>query len=794
MKFHFIIVILFFYYTANAQRIKVSGAVSDPAGLPIELATVQVKGTMNGTMTNEKGHYSLSISGKDSVTLVFSCLGYSKIEFPIQEPQEDMILNMRMRPQSYELEGVTITRSRIQTNSMENISLGQGRLSVDATGGSIESLIITAGPGVSSNNELSTQYSVRGGNYDENIVYVNGIEVYRPLLIRSGQQEGLSFINPDMTEAVQFSSGGYAARYGDKMSSVLDITYKKPEKFGGGVMGSMLGGSAYLESASGKFTQITGLRYKRGTTLLSTLDTKGDYNPSVMDVQTFMTYSFSPKLHLNFLGNYSENLYDFNPQTRKTSFGSINEVKNFDVYYDGMERDRFRTLFGAATLKYDMAEHADIALQVSGFQSREEETYDITGEYWISNVLDDETENIGTGLFHQHARNRLSANVFNASLVGNLGLNQHSVRWSLGVQEEKIKDRINEWELRDSMGYSLPYNENILQVLSNLHSRNDIESNRFSGYIQDTYKFRMNIGLFSLNAGIRGSYWNYNREFIFSPRVSLGFIPAKNQNFTFRLSSGLYYQSPFYKEFRIIRTDEENNSYIVLNTDIKSQRSIHFVLGGDYNFKALERPFKFTTEMYYKKLDHLVPYTVDNVRVWYYGENVSHGFATGIDTKLFGQFVEGTDSWVSFSLMQAKQYTDGQKVSMPTEQLYNFTLYFTDYVPKYKKIQLNLRAIWTQGLPFSVPGNEYKPAFRAPAYRRVDIGMTYHLWGEEDRYRKTSFLTYFKNIWIGVDVFNLLNIKNVNSYSWFTDISGNKMAIPDKLTGRQLNIKLIAEF
>ncbi|MCL1937487.1 MAG: TonB-dependent receptor [Candidatus Azobacteroides sp.] len=794
MKFRLIVIALFFVFTANAQKVKVSGVVSDPGGIPIESAVVQVKGTMNGTVTNEKGAYSLSIAKNDSVTLVFSFLGYSRVEQQIENPQSDLILNIRMRPQSYELEGVTITRSRIQTNTMEKISAGQGRLSVDATGGSIESLLATAGIGVASNNELSIQYSVRGGNYDENMVYVNGIEVYRPLLIRSGQQEGLSFINPDMTESVQFSSGGFDARYGDKMSSVLDITYKKPEKWGGGVMASMLGGSTYVESATGKFTQITGLRYKRGTTLLSTLDTKGDYNPSAMDIQSFMTYDFSSKLHLNFLGNYSENTYDFNPQTRRTSYGTADEIKNFDVYYDGRERDRFRTLSGAFTLKYDLAEHADLALQFSGFQSLEEETYDITGEYWMSNVVGEEMENIGTGLFHQHARNHLNVNVWNASVVGNLGINQHSIRWALSGQKEKIKDRINEWELRDSMNYSLPYNDDLLQVLSNLHSRNDIASNRFSGYIQDTYKWKTNKGFFYLTAGIRGSYWDYNQELILSPRVSLGFVPERNPHLTFRLASGMYYQSPFYKEFRIVETDDEGNSHILLNKDIRSQRSIHWVAGGDYTFKAMDRPFKFTAEMYYKKMDRLVPYTIDNVRIWYYGRNSSHGYASGIDFKLFGQLVEGTDSWLNFSLMEAKQYIDGKKVSMPTDQLYNFTLYFTDHFPKYERLQLNLRMIWIQGLPFSIPGNDYQPLFRAPSYRRVDMGLSYLLWGEEDHYRKTSFWANFKNIWVGIDIFNLLNIKNVNSYSWFTDITGSRNAVPNRLTGRQFNFKLIAEF
>ncbi|MDR2056806.1 MAG: TonB-dependent receptor [Dysgonamonadaceae bacterium] len=774
-----------------AQRVKITGIVSDPSGLPVELASVQERGTINGTFTDEKGKYSLQVSTKDSLTLVFSCLGYNTTQVNLPVPEKDAVLNVRMRMETYDLEGVVVTANAFQANTMEKINTKQMRLSVDATGGSIESRIITAGIGVSSTNELSSQYSVRGGNYNENIVYVNGIEVYRPLLIRNAQQEGMSFINPDLAESVRFSSGGFDARYGDKMSSVLDVIYKTPEKLEGGVMGSMLGGNIYLGSVAGKFSQITGFRYKRGTTLLKTLDTKGDYNPLVMDVQTYMNYSFTPKVSLSFMGNYSDNVYDFNPSTRETSFGTMDAPRKFMVYYDGKERDRFRTLFGAAILKYAISEHANISLQLSALQSREEETYDIAGEYWISNVLEQGEENIGTGLFHQHARDFLNAEVFNASIVGDLGIEQHAVHWSLGVQKELIKDRNNEWELRDSAGYSLPFDEKILTMYSNLLSMNRIESNRYSGHIQDTYKFRIKEGMLYLTAGIRGSYWDYNKEFVFSPRVSVGFIPSKYSNITLRFATGLYYQTPFYKELRVIETNEDNNSVVVLNKNIKSQRSIHFVLGGDYGFKFDNRIFKFTAEMYYKKLDNLIPYTVDNVKVWYYGANTSNGYATGIDTKLFGQFVQGTDSWIGLSLMQAKQYIDGVKVSMPTDQLYNFTFFFTEM---YKRFQANVRIIWAAGLPFSVPGYKYKAGLTAPPYRRVDFGISYCLLGENDMDSRNPIGNYFRNIWIGGDIFNLFDIKNVSSYSWFTDVNGYRNAVPDRLTGRQINVKLIVEF
>jgi hypothetical protein len=793
-SFTSILFFILFSFSCFAQRAKISGIVTDSDGLPIELVTIHVKGTMSGTFTDEKGKYGLTVASGDSCVLVFSCLGYRTTQRVITEMTEDMAVNVRLRSFSYELEGPTVTANRRQTNAMDRINVDKNRLSVDATGGSVESIVIMSGKGVSSSNELSTQYSVRGGSYNENIVYVNGIEVYRPILIRSGQQEGLSFINPDLTAKVEFSSGGFESRYGDKMSSVLDVTYKKPEQTEGGVTGSMLGGNAYWGGAYGKFSHISGIRYKRGTTLLNTLDTKGDYNPTAVDFQTYMAYTLSPKLDLSFVGNFSDNIYDFNPTERTTSYGTMQIVRNFTVNYGGFERDLFQTLFGAATLKYNFSEHADVALQVSAFQSTEQENYDIDGAYWLSNIMEDEREIIGSGGFLEHARNHLKARVANIALVGSIGLNQNTVRWSLAYQKESINDRIREWELHDSTNYSLPYDEEVLRVYSNLFSKNDINSNRFSGYLQDTYKFRINEGIFSLTAGVRGSYWDFNREFIFSPRVSLGFIPSQNQNFTFRIATGLYYQAPFYKEFRIVNNDEYGNQFIVLNENIKSQRSIHFVVGGDYDFRFDDRPFKFTAELYYKKLDKLIPYTVNNVRIQYYGDNISDGYATGIDTKLFGELVPGTDSWLSFSLMEAKQTINGEKVPMPTDQLYNFTFFYKDYFPNNRRVQMNLKLIWADGLPFSVPGNDYKNGIRTPPYRRVDIGMTYRLLGENDNIHNFPFWRSFKNIWIGVDVFNLLDIKNVSSYSWFADIKGDRHAVPDKLTGRQFNFKFIAEF
>jgi hypothetical protein len=778
---------------ASAQQARISGTVVDDDGLPVELANVGVSGRATGAFTDARGRYSLTVQAGDSVALVFSCIGYNPTRRIVPKVTGDMNVSVTLRAATYEIGSVTVTERRVDP-VMNRIETSGQRLAVDATGGSIESLIVTAGTGVASSNELSTQYSVRGGNYNENMVYVNGVEVYRPILIRSGQQEGLSFINPDLTAEVKFSSGGFEARYGDKMSSALDVTYKKPDRTEGGFTASMLGGSVFLGSASGRFSQITGVRYKRGTTLLKTLDTKGDYEPSAFDVQTGINYDFSDRLKLSILGNYSDNTYDFYPGSRFTAWGSFSEQEHFEVFYEGAERDRYRTLFGSAALTYSVNPHADITLQVSATGMSEQENYDIQGEYWISNVQGENKAKTGIGLFIEHARNQLQSSVANASIGGRIGVNRHTVSWSASVQKENISDRIREWQMQDSMGYSLPVSDEALRVYSSLSSRSEISSTRLQGYVQDTYGIRTEAGMFTLTAGVRGSWWDFNRELIVSPRAAVRFIPTGNQRFVFRAASGLYYQSPFYKEFRMIVSDNFGNQTVELNRNIRSQRSIHFVGGGDFNFRMDGRPFRFTTEIYYKKMDRLVPYYVNNVRIQYYGENISRGHAAGLDLKLFGQFVPETDSWLSFSLMQARQTTfGGLELPMPTDQLYNFSLYFNDYFPNYRRVQLNMRAIWADGLPFIIPGHEYTKYIRTAPYRRVDVGMTYHIWDATTDARY-AVLRHVRNVWLGLDVFNMLDINNISSYSWFADIEGYRHAIPDRLTGRQINVKLIVDF
>ena len=804
MKIRAIAALLFILVSISAfgqKHVKITGYVRDADGSPLELVLVQIKNTLNGAMTNEKGYYSISTSPGDSVAVIFSCLGYNKAERILPSLQQDMRLNVQMNYTSIDLGEVVAVGTRYQTSTLQTMNADRVKLLPDPAGGSIESLVVTFA-GVSSSNELSSQYSVRGGSYDENIVYVNGLEAFRPLLIRSGQQEGLSFINPDLTEAVNFAAGGFEARYGDKMSSVLDITYKKPKLFEGSASASLLGANAYVGSSIGKFTQITGVRYKTGRSLLKTMDTDAEYQPDFVDLQSYMTYQLAPKWEVNFLGNLASNTFKFTPHKRETNFGTVENAQRFEVYFpNSRERDKFQTIFGALTLKHNPNEKTELGLQASAFSSKEIETYDITGEYWLGDATTENDNNqnaLEIARYHEHARNRLSSTIMNVGHYGSSKIKNNTLKWGATVQMEKINDRISEWEKRDSAGYSLPQTGNGVNVISNLYSDNDLSTTRISGYLQDVFKFRTKQGMFTLIGGIRGSYWSYNKEFIFSPRVSLGFIPNFDQNLTFRAATGIYYQSPFYKELRTTVQDAAGNDIIELNKDIKSQRSIHFILGGDYTFRAADRNFKVSADLYYKKLDDLIPYTVDNVKIRYYGENCAKGHAMGIDVKFFGEFVPGTDSWISFSLMKAEQtIRDMVTVPMPNSQGYNVSLFFQDYFPGYKRVKLNLKGVLSGGLPFIAPRTKYedvKSTFRTPAYKRVDLGFSYQLAGGTDAIMDRGVFRHLKNIWIGVDVFNLFDIKNVSSYYWITNIDNQQYAVPNYLTGRQLNARLIVDF
>ena len=777
---------------AAQRRTRVFGQVRDTEGNPIEMASVQVTGQKVLTLTNLKGHYTLWCSSEDSVVVRFSMIGYETRKRLLRSPGDSVRLDITLP--LYErgtLGEAVVTGQAVQTGTVQRITKPDTKLAPSTTGNAVEEIIATQA-GVSTHNELSSQYNVRGGSFDENVVYLNGVEVYRPMLVRSGQQEGLSIINSDMVESIGFSSGGFEARYGDKMSSVLDITYKRPEHFEGSAQASMLGAGAYVGWGNKKVSLMSSVRYKTTRYLLGSMDTNGEYQPNFLDYQAFFSWKPNSRWSFEALGNISDNHYNFRPKDRETKFGTMYDAKTFKVYFDGQEKDYFRTLFGSATLTRHFNPDTYLAAQFSSYATRENETYDIQGEYWLNETTSQ--EQLGVGTYMEHARNRLHARVMNTGLRFRTKLTGHTLQAGFNWTREVISETAREWEMRDSMGYSLPYDENMLRLIYSLRSSADISTNRYALFAQDSWRIKAKSGLWNITYGLRLSHWSWNRETLLSPRVSVGLLPSFSDHWTFRFATGFYYQAPFYKELKDT-TIVDGVAQVSLNRNIRSQRSIHFVLGGDYTFRMANRPFRFTTEVYYKALSNLIPYTVDNVRVVYYGRNVASGFAAGIDFKLYGEFVPGTDSWLTFSLMRTKEKIGGVWIPRPTDQLYNISLYFTDYFPGTTRWRFTLKAALADGLPFGPPRSERaKQTFRAPAYKRVDIGMNYRLLRNDDKHIRHGFFSAFKNIWLGVDCFNLLGISNVNSYYWVTDITNTQYAVPNYLTGRQINARISVDF
>lgn len=789
----FIILILGLVQIAEAQRrCRVFGTVRDENGTPIELAAVRQQGTAVATVTSLKGTYSLIVPCRDTVTVAYSMIGYETRKRQVNTKGCDSLRVDVMLPTYGAMLGeAVVVGQNVQTGTTIQIKPVDTTLTPSTSGNGVEELIATQA-GVSTHNELSSQYNVRGGSYDENVVYLNGVEVYRPMLVRSGNQEGLSIINSDMVDGIAFSSGGFEARYGDKMSSVLDITYKRPEKFEAKTSASILGGTAYMGWGNNKVSLMGSVRYKTTKYLLSSLDTNGEYNPNFLDYQMFMSWRPSKRWSFDVLVNFSDNHYNFRPADRETNFGTMEEAKSFKVYFDGQEKDQFRTAFAAATLTHHFNPDTYLALQFSTFGTKESETYDISGQYWLQEATSQ--EQLGVGTYMEHARNHLRANVYDVGLRFRTKMTGHILQAGADWRREVITENAREWEMRDSMGYSLPHSPEELRLIYALRAKTDISTNRIEVFAQDTWRIHSAAGLFNLTYGIRLSHWDWNKETILSPRASLGFLPAANENWTLRFATGYYYQAPFYKELRdtVLQSGIAN---VELNHNIKSQRSIHFVFGADYTFRLGNRPFRFTAEGYYKALSNLIPYSVDNMRVVYYGRNCSKGYAAGADFKIFGEFVPGTDSWLTFSLMKTSERLDGKWLPRPTDQRYNISLFFTDYFPGTTRWTLNLRAAVAGGLPFGPPHTDRtRQTFRAPAYKRVDIGLSYCLLKNDDEHRQTGLWQAFKSIWLGLDAFNILGIYNTNSYYWVTDITNTQYAVPNYLTGRQLNARLSITF
>ena len=772
----------------QAQEFTLTGRVVDSHDSPIELASVSCLSQGKATMTDLKGHFSISLRSADSVAVKFSMIGYKSKTRILRRPRGKQTLRITLLPMDA-LSEVVVTEKRRQTTATEQLDIKNLKDNPSASGNAVEELIQQQA-GVSSHNELSSQYNVRGGSFDENSVYINNVEIYRPLLIRSGQQEGLSIINPDMVESIGFSSGGFEAKYGDKMSSALDITYRRPTRSELSASLSLLGGTAFAAVGNKRLSMSHAVRYKTNRYLLGSLETKGEYRPNYLDYQTFISYRPDSLWTIDFLGNISENHYNFLPTDRETSFGTMEDVKSFKVYFDGQEKDVFRTFFGSLAVSRLLGSklQTKISLLASAFYSKEQERYDIQGQYWLDDTQT--SENLGVGTYMEHARNYLTSKVASVKMMVNHKSRKHDIEGALTMKFEDIKEKASEYEMRDSSGYSIPHNPDRLDLIYTLRSSNHINTTRLEGYLQDTYRFASHgerQSFLTLNYGLRFSHWSFSGETTVSPRVSIAMVPAFNNDVTFRFSTGLYYQAPFFKELRdTVTTDGVTRA--VLNNKIKSQQSIHFVGAFDYRFKMKDRPYKFSAEAYYKLMHNLIPYNVNNVKITYYGGNQCDGYAAGLDLKLYGEFVPGTDSWVTFSLMSTKQKMNGKWVPMPTDQRYAVNVHFTDYFPGTEKWKMTLRLAIADGLPFGAPhsGLEHQD-FRAPAYKRADIGMSYCLY---ERGSHGSSKSAIKNAWIGIDCLNLFGINNVNSYYWVTDVTNQQYAVPNYLTGRQINVKL----
>lgn len=781
--------LLFSSTVLYAQSFTLSGVVSDEDGNGIELATVSCLEQGAVTVANLKGEYSLNLKSADSVVVKFSMIGFQTRTRVLRRPKGKQRLLVTLHPME-SLDEVVVTEKRRQTTGTDQLDTKNLRNTPSTTGNAVEELVQQQA-GVSTHNELSSQYNVRGGSFDENSVYINGTEIYRPLLIRSGQQEGLSVINSDMVEKIGFSSGGFEAKYGDKMSSALDIQYRKPTRLEGNVQVSLLGASVFMGYGNKKFSMSHGVRYKTNRYLLGSLETKGEYRPNFLDYQTYITWSPNKRWDLEVIGNISENHYNFKPSDRETSFGTMKNVKSFKVYFDGQEKDVFRTLFGTASITYHPTAKTHVKLQAAAFHTKEQETYDIQGQYWLDDTQTQ--ENLGVGTYMEHARNYLTANVASLKLTANHQVKRHNIEGGLTMKWEDIEENAREYEMRDSSGYSIPHTGDRLDMIYSLASKHKISSTRLEAYLQDTYRFQTGNpekpNLWTLNLGVRLANWSYNKETIISPRLSLAVIPSFNEDMTFRLSTGIYYQAPFYKELRDT-TSHNGRTVVTLNQDIKSQRSIHIVGAFDYRFRMANRPFRFTAEAYYKFMDNLVPYNVQNMKVVYYGQNMTKGYAAGLDLKLYGEFVPGTDSWLTFSVMSTRQKINGVSIPMPTDQRWGVNLHFTDYFPGTERWKMTLRLAFADGLPFGAPhrGLEYQQ-FRAPAYKRADVGMSFLAYQNSER---STFGV--RRVWISAEGLNIFGISNVNSYYWVTDVTNQQYAVPNYLTGRQINGKVIVEF
>jgi hypothetical protein len=803
---------LFVTLVASAQEVReISGYVTDSLQKPIAGATIYIKELKKGTTSDEKGYFSLNIPQKQGIILSISSIGFKPESRTIDAGTNPVKLSITLSNYIEHIGEVQVISTNERETGLNRINIRDiGRLPNPS--GNIETFIKTL-PGVASNSELSSQYSVRGGSFDENLVYVNDVEIIRPFLIRSGQQEGLSFINSDMVSSVRFSAGGFESRFGDRMSSVLDVSYRRPEKFGVTGSLSLMGGSLTVEgiTKNKKFSQITGVRYRNSKYLLNSFQTKGEYSPRFIDFQTLLTYKPSSKLEFNFLGNFAQNRYDFVPETRSTNFGTLNELYNLKIYYAGKELDRYRSTLGSLSVVYRPASHLSLKFMATGYSTSEQETYDIDGQYLI-NELDNSAEsqtymdsilNIGVGEMLNHARNYLWMNAGTLAHIGLFEKGNHTLRWSVQAKREWVTDRLNEWTYMDSAGYSMPYSEQSIIMNEFAKADHNVTSTRFSGYLQDAMKISANNANFYINGGIRFHYWTFNNELLISPRARIAYQPSWKSNMLFYLAGGVYQQPTLYREMR--------NTKGEINKNIKAQKSIHFVLGNDYYFQLWDRPFKLTTELYYKSLSDLIPYKMDNVRLKYSAKNEAKGYAAGMDMKLNGEFVEGVESWLSISLLKTEEdikgdfYTDrlGNRVEpgyypRPTDQRFILNLFFQDYLPNSPTLQVHMNFVYGSRIPVTPTRSQrYDLTFPMGPYRRVDLGFSKTI--KKKGVESSGLFRKLDEFVLGVEVFNLLNINNKSSYLWVRTVNNqsneiNEVAVPNYLTSRRINVKCSFSF
>lgn len=814
------------------------GKITDDDGKAVELVNVAVQNTPHGVVSNSRGGYTLTLPADTTLNVVFSFVGYEEVKLQVKlKPEERRKHDVTMTVSATMLPEMTVHDQSIKSSTITRLDARETVLLPSAGAGGVEDMVKTLA-GVSSTNELSSQYNVRGGNFDENLIYVNGIEIYKPFLVGSGQQEGLSFINSRLVSNIDFSAGGFSSEYGDKLSSVLDITYKKPTITASSLMLSLLGAEAHTEGMAfkGRMSYLIGARYKNTQYLLGKMDTKGDYKPNFTDVQGLITYNMSPRFEITALGYYSRNSYLMVPTTRETDFGNLQASYRLKIYFDGQELSRYTTGLGAVSLNFSPNEDLNLKLIGSAYSAVESETYDIQGQYWIglletnpdSPEQGDVIANQGVGTYIEHARNSFYSRVFNIDHKGAYKYGDNTLKWGLRYQHQLFDDIINEWDMVDSAGYTQPHvvdsilNPNNpmqtpLELKNVAKGHNELQINNLDGYIQNSWQLESEKGnIWVLTAGLRANYWGYNGSVNVSPRAGIAFQPNKHPDMTFRLSGGVYVQPPFYRELRMFDGS-------LVDKDIASvQKSYQVVLGHEYRFMAWDRPFVLTSELYYKYLKDIIPYEVDNIRIRYYADQKATGHAYGFDMKINGEFVKGIESWASMSIMRTTeniQYfidTDGHILSQtdinngaeyvrdtiisgiprPSDQRINFAIFFQDYLPIIPSFKVNLKLIFGTGLPFGPSeGERYQQKYRTPHYRRVDLGFSKQLIGESTSFRNPrNPLNYIRNCWLSLEVFNLLGVNNVSSYMWVTDVYNIQYAVPNYLTNRQLNLKLIVEF